>query len=221
MNGIEKITERILADAAAHRTVLEEQTENQIADIQEKYDSECAYTLARARTQAAGETEEIRARGRAAAAMEHRRILLSRKSALVEEVYRRVEETLHTMPAEERLRLSVHLVVRTVREYREGLSQREALYGAGAAPAASTYDIVLCEKDLSAFGDRLISAVQAEEELQEEDSARLALCQTAGDFPGGVVVRFGEMEVNATWPMLLSAQRATGEGAVYAALFDA
>lgn len=220
MNGIEKITDRILADADDFRKVSLEQAENQIADIREKYDSDSAYLLASAKAAAVRDKEEILSRARSGASMAHRRILLDRKSALIDVAYRRAEEHFLTLSDPARMDFVEKLLARAIEEHTTELSERARLYGKAEAVDAPVYTVCLAPADLRAFGQKLLPDFrQKYTRLGAAVLAKLQLAPAPGKLTGGVILRFGDIEMNCSLTMLLARHRDGGEGEVYSALF--
>ena len=97
MNGIEKISARILADAEAEAAAIRGQAEEKAAQIAADYDKKIA-----------AEQQRLSAEVEAEAAKQ-RRQLLETKQALVDKAFRQAEQQLRSLPQAEYEALCAHL----------------------------------------------------------------------------------------------------------------
>lgn len=215
MNGIEKITARIAADAAAFAQVTEQETAAGIADLHDARESERAFLLADARAAAARAREEILARADAQASMERRRIAADGKRAASDRAYDAAREAFLSAPDAQRKARLLSLLERAVREHIAAREEARRLYGEEGD--ADVWRVTLSARDAAAFGPALLREARA---ALGPDGERLALSDTPGRFAGGLVLSLDDMDINLTLPMLLSRARETGEGAVYRLLFE-
>ena len=121
MDGIEKITARIRADADAELAQLREQTEAQILEIQAQakaqMDQERTAILARGRRAA----EERLERLKSAAQLERRKLELAAKQEVLSEAFEQALEKLCALPEEEYIQLLTGIVLQAVSTGREQL----------------------------------------------------------------------------------------------------
>ena len=121
MDGIEKITARIRADADAELAQLREQTETQILEIQAQakaqMDQERTAILARGRRAA----EERLERLKSAAQLERRKLELAAKQEVLSEAFEQALEKLCALPEEEYIQLLTGMVLQAVSTGREQL----------------------------------------------------------------------------------------------------
>ena len=121
MDGIEKITARIRADADAELAQLREQTEAQILEIQAQakaqMDQERTAILARGRRAA----EERLERLKSAAQLERRKLELAAKQEVLSEAFEQALEKLCALPEEEYIQLLTGMVLQAVSTGREQL----------------------------------------------------------------------------------------------------
>ena len=223
MNNLEKITDKIRSDAESFRQVAQAQAEHRLSDLREKYDSDRDYLRAQAAQAARHVREEVLLRAESAAETEKRRILLAAKTDMIDRAYRQAEEQLLALQGNERVSFLAGLIADALRAHLDDCAAHAALYGDAAAPDADVYSVRLSQKDRDAYGDQILSYLRSHHEaLGETTLARLRMEECGGDFSGGVLLRFGDIEVNCTLDMLLSRHReAGGEAAVYRILFPA
>ena len=96
MNGIEKISARILADAETEAAAIRAQAEEKAAQIRTDYDRRI-------------ESEQQLARDQGAARMAARRQLLETKQSLVDAAFRQAEQQLLSLPEAEYIKLCAQL----------------------------------------------------------------------------------------------------------------
>ena len=118
--------------------------------------------------------------------MEARKIILASKQELVDAVFRRAEEKLRALPAEEYV------------EFLAGQAARAAVTG--------REEIVLDAADMEAHGQAVLRRANALLAEAGKEGA-LTLSGTPGDFRGGLVLKDGNISVNCTIEALMSQAR--------------
>ena len=98
MNGIEKISARILADAETEAAAIRAQAEEKAAQIRTDYDRRIESEQQRLTAEAQAEAEKQLARDQGAARMAARRQLLETKQSLVDAAFRQAEQQLLLAP---------------------------------------------------------------------------------------------------------------------------
>ena len=101
MNGIEKISARILADAEAEAAAIRGQAEEKAAQIAADYDKKIAAEQQRLSAEVEAEAAKQLERDQGAARMAARRQLLETKQALVDKAFRQAEQQLRSLPQAE------------------------------------------------------------------------------------------------------------------------
>lgn len=199
MNGIEKITARIEAEAVADAARITEEAAQQCEAIraegearaQEHYWSKVREGVAAA---------EARADRLAKAAdMEARKSVLSCKQAIVNEAFERAAVRLRTLEGNE------------YAEFLAGQAVRAAVTG--------REEIILSEEDRAAVGDRTVRKANAMLSAAGR-TAKLVLSAETGDFSGGLLLRDGNITVNCTLEALMAQAREEQTSAVAADLFS-
>ena len=194
MDGIEKITARIRADADAELAQLREQTETQILEIQAQakaqMDQERTAILARGRRAA----EERLERLKSAAQLERRKLELAAKQEMLAKAYDRAMERLTSLPDEEYVGLLAGL----------------------AAEASSTgrEEVILSQKDRARYGKQVVT--QANERLGD---GHLTLSVQTRPIRGGLILSDGDVEVNCTFETLVRLLRGEMDRTVVEVLF--
>lgn len=198
MNGIEKITDRILSDAQAEAD-----------EVLAKAETEAASILARYEAQAQREYEELKRRGTARAAereenlagassLEARKDTLAAKQGVLDLAFAQAAERLRALSTENYVALLAALAAKS------SFSGNEA--------------IILSPEDRKAHGETVLAAANA---LLAKDSkpAQLRLSADTRHTGGGLVLQNGLIETNCTFDTLLRLVRSEISGTVATALF--
>lgn len=196
MDGIDKITSRISADA-----------QQEIAEIDAKAAAEAAEIAEQYRQRAQKESEDIRTKGRAAAKereerlasvaqLEARKLTLAAKQELLEETFRKALEALLALPEGEYVELLAKLIA-------EGSQSGQE-------------QVIFSQKDRPRFGKAAVT--RANELLGGK--GRLTLSVETRPIGGGFILSDGEVEVNGTFDTLVRLQRRDLDAAVAKVLFD-
>ena len=179
MKGTEKLIAHIQADAKAQADAILTQAEQQAAAIRDDFDKQAEGVYA-AQIRAGVKSIQAQVDGEARIArMEGRKSLLAEKQQLVKESFRKAQEQIVSLPAEQYVPFLARL----------------------AAKAAVTGDeeIVLNAADRERYGEKILAAANA---LLGEKGA-LRLSERTGDFAGGLILRRGAIEANCTVELLV------------------
>ena len=200
MEGIEKITARIIEDA-----------EREIAAMQQETEEEVNTLLAQAQTEAEQESMELLVRGRRAAEerrerlsssadMECRKLELAAKQELLQQSFDAALEELCALPQERYVTLLSALAVEASSSGRERM--------------------ILSARDADRLGEDIVEAANAA--LQKAGRrGELTLSQETRPIPGGFILAEGDVELNCAFDTLIRLQREKLEKEVAAILFPA
>ena len=193
MNGIEKIMQRIDADAQAVIDRVLGEAKDEAAKIAEQYkvqaDAEAAELTAK-NEKAAAEREE---RLVSMAQMEARKLQLAAKQDMVEQAYVRALEKLCSMPVEEYTTVLANLLVR--------------------ASASGSEEAVFSAEDRERVGQAAVA------KANEISGKQLKLSEQTQPMKGGFILKDQKVEVNCTFDTLVRLQKAETAGAVVKKLF--
>ena len=193
MNGIEKISARILADAEAEAAAIRGQAEEKAAQIAADYDKKIA-----AEQQRLSEAAKQLERDQGAARIAARRQLLETKQALVDKAFRQAEQQLRSLPQAEYEALCAHL--------------------ACGASTSGCEELIFSAEDRERVGAAVTA--KANELLQKAGKpAQLTLSAETRPIRGGVVLKNGLIETNCSLGTLVDGLRPELSGKVAARLF--
>ena len=198
MNGIEKISARILADAEAEAAAIRAQAEEKAAQIRADYDRKIESEQQRLTAEAQAEADKQLERDQGAARMAARRQLLETKQALVDAAFRQAEQQLLSLPEAEYTKLCAQL--------------------AAQASTSGHEELIFCAEGRERVGQAV--AEQANALLQKAGKpAKLTLSAETRPLRGGVVLKDGLIETNCSIGTMVSGLRPALSGKVAACLF--
>ncbi len=219
MNGIEKITGRISADAKAEadRVIAEARAEAEkiAAKYQAQADAEAA-DLAAKNKRAAAEREE---RLVSVAQMEARKVQLAAKQEMVEKTYALALEKLCAMPEERYVEVLAELLVQASSTGREEVifspADRERVAKAAVARANER----LNKPAEQPKGGSVVGNILGKVTAKAKSTPQLTVSQETREIRGGFILKDENVEVNCTFDTLVRLQKAETAGAVAKKLF--
>ena len=194
MNGIEKLTQQIAADAQVEIDAIlaeaKEKADAITADYAQRAEKAAAERLTKG-TEAAAQREE---RLISMADMERRKDLLAAKQDMVGKAFDKALEQLCNLPDEECVAILTKLAV--------------------AASASGKEQLIFSQKDRKRVGKAVVLA--ANEALKD---GNLTLSEQTRNMAGGFILSDGAIEVNCTFETLVRLQRGEMAGEVANVLF--
>jgi len=228
MEGIEKITAKIIQDSEAEITQLNRETDEKVLAIGEsaraQADKENAEILARGRRMADERLERLKS----ASKMETRKLELAAKQEVLGEAFDLALEKLCTLPDQDYIALLTKLVLEASSTGREQLvfsvkdrarvgkqvvvAANEALVSqvAPALPSA------VAESKVGAFLGKVVNSTTA----MVTRTGLLTLSQETRDIKGGFIMVDGDVEINCAFETLVRLQREKLEKEVAKVLFE-
>ena len=216
MTGIEKICEKILAEAQAEADAIIERGRREAEDILRGY-SEMASAEAEKITGAGKKTAaEREARLSGAAGLDARKMRLQTKQQLLDAAFAAALDKLRAMPEDEYIAALAALAAKSAVSGREEvILSPEDRESCGKQVVAEANRILNEAKEAEAdgaiakLGHRIISRL----------TGGLTLSAETRPIAGGVILREGRMEVNATFDTLIRLNRDKLSGEVAELLF--
>lgn len=186
MNGIDKITARILADAVAEAARLKEESDREAAGITEEYQAEADQKFSVLMDEAKAKADNVKEQLLSAARLEMNKQVLNVKQELMDEAFRKAGERLRALPEEEYLALLVKLAEKACRTGAE--------------------QIILNAQDREKYGVRA-AALTNEKLAAEGKKAEITLSELSYPIDGGLVLKDGAIEVNCSISALVETRR--------------
>ena len=182
MNGIEKITSRITAEAESAAAAVMAEAETQAAGIRAEYEKKAQEAFDTRMAAGKQEIEQAAERVRRAARLDAKKSVLGLKQAMLLLAYDSAKEKIVNLPEE---------------EYVAFLAQQ-----AGAAALSGKEEIILNAEDRKRVGDKVVAAANAAA-AERGIGGGLTLSSETREIAGGVILREGSVEVNCSVESLL------------------
>lgn len=199
MNGIEKITARLIRDAQAEVDAVNAETDAKCAAILAEYEAKAAEAyekrIAKGKADCAARSERMAA----TADMEQRKATLAFKQALVGEAFEKATEAVAGLPLEKYIEFLAALAAEAA------ISGRETL--------------VFSETDKNGAGAQVVKAANAL--LTEKGkTGEISLSEDTAEIPGGFIMRSGNIEINCAVDTLVQLTRSSLSSQVAEILFS-
>ncbi|MCD8322561.1 MAG: V-type ATP synthase subunit E [Oscillospiraceae bacterium] len=199
MNGIEKITARIEADAAADAARIAEETKAQCDGIREEGEKKAQERYWEKVRQGVKATEDRTQRLAKTADMEARKSVLACKQEIVAEAFAKAEEKIRALSGDQYIGFLASMAAR--------------------AAVTGTEELVLSAEDKKTIGSKVLSKANARL-TGAGKPGRLTLADETGDFTCGLICRKGSISVNCTVEVLMAQAREDMASQVAAELFS-
>lgn len=215
MEGLEKITAQIIADAKASCDKSFDDAKAEIEQIKKKYSDEAAKIIQTAEADAQKERESIVSRGASSAAMLRRNMLLQSKSKMVDKAYSEAVGYLSRIDKGEYLSMLKGMFGSAVKDT---LASESALLSDedGEYTAPDTFVVALNEHDSQKYLTELEKFVA--DTLKNTDK-KYIISDKYADISGGMLITYGDMYINCSIEQAVEQIRQETESEVYRVLF--
>lgn len=223
MNGLERITEKILAEAREEADRILSSAEAECARIRDEYTARADEIRARLSMEAERTGTDMIAQAKATAATQKRNLLLATQSQLIDDVFDLALTQVRQLEGEKYVEILAGLLSAALLEQVEAEEISRTLYGEEEAMAPDVYEILLNARDLERYGAAVLDAVRKKlgAKLEQETLDKLVLSKQTLSVEGGLVLRCGNIEANCSLSLLFSQLREELEAEVSRALFVA
>ena len=222
INGISKITERILAEAREDAERILADAEAERKRISAEYTTRAAEIRRTLSAEAEREATDLVSRAKASAANQKRNLLLETQSDLIDEVFERSLADLKNLETGKYTELLIGLLSAAFLEQLEAEKIGRELYGEEELISPEIYEVLLCNRDRERCGKALIEGTRKRlaAKVSEEDLRKLKLSAQTVEIDGGLILRYGDIESNCSFSLLFAQLREELESDVSHALFD-
>ena len=219
MTGIQKLIDKILADAQAEAAAVKEKADKTCADIQAAQVARVQAEENRLREQATRECESLVTRARSSAAMAKRNVVLEARAALLREAYATAEKEIRNLTSEEYLDLLLTMLKGALKRQIKSEQESMEMYGEDTTP--EVYEVMLNRRDREQFGQALLDAMKRTQVGKISMAAldKLVLSSQNARIDGGLILKCGDIESNCSLSMLLAQVRRKTEVKVSGVLF--
>ena len=221
MTGLDKITERILADARAEADRILAEAETDVGRILAEHEARAEQISADMTAETERLALEAATRARASADMQKRNLLLQCRSELVDSVFTDTYNDMKSLSEEKYTSLLAGLLAACVLEQLEAERTSRALYGEEEAIEPEAYEVILNMRDRDRCGKALMEAAKKKlkGKISDDKLNRLCLAPTTAPIDGGLILRCGEVETNCSLSLLFAQLRRELEAEVGRAMF--
>ena len=219
MTGLEKITARIHAEGRERASAILQQAEQECAEIAKEYAARAEQARERIQKKALEQGEELIARSRANVARTEREILQAARTAALDCAFETAREQLCSSDfGKYRERLSALLVCALLEQDR---TERESLALGDEIEEFECFEVLMNDMDRHRFGNEVVRNAQkvAERRIGAQKAAKLKLSEQCAGIDGGLILRFGRVELNCSLSTVLQDLRREMEGRIAAILF--
>lgn len=222
LNGLDKITGKILSEAQAKADKI-------IAEAQAECDKITAEYAARAEQIRSTLSEEAEKEGmdrvsrvRSAMATAKRNAIMQTKSELIDSVFDGALEGTLRLEKEKYTALLSDLLATAFCEQVESEDLSRSLYGEEESILPARYEVLLNQKDHDRIGNDVIAGVKSKlaSKVNAERLAKLVLSEKTVAIDGGLILRYGDVESNCSFSLIFAHLRESLQAEVAAALFD-
>lgn len=219
MTGIEKVTGKIIADADADVREILDKAEAECEAIRAKHEAELQAELDKLREANDRECQSLIVRARSSAAMAKRNAILEARAEIMNEAYAAAAKQIRSMSGEQYMELLQKMLRSALKRQIEGEEESMRLYGEDIAP--DVYEVILNSRDLSSYGDKLMSAFRMGlgARFPAAVLVKLRLSSETAPIDGGLILRCGPVETNCSLSMLMAENRRETEAKVSRILF--
>ncbi|MBR5490067.1 MAG: hypothetical protein IKV79_02215 [Oscillospiraceae bacterium] len=199
MNGIEKISARLIGDAQQEIDILKAETDERCAAILGEYEAAAAEAYSQRMARGRALCSQQRERMEASADMEMRKALLAFKQELVSEAFAKAIEAIANLPEDEYIEFLAAMMAKAANSGEE--------------------EVLLSAEDSERVGAKAVRRANA---LIKERGGRgtLSLADETADIPSGFIMRSGNIEINCAGDALVMMQRSALASQVAEILFS-
>ncbi len=221
MNGLDRITERILTEAREEAAGILKEAEAESARIAAEAAARAENLRARLNEEAERDATELVSRIKAMVETKKRNALLMTQSELLDDVFDSTLEQIYRLDAEKYTEILVGLLCAALLEQSEAERISRTLYGEEDAMAPEVYEVLLNPRDYNRCAKTLIARTKQKlgGKLPAPMLDKLTVSEKTVAIDGGLILRYGSVESNCALRPLFAQLREELEGEVSRALF--
>lgn len=220
MNGLDKITDRILTDAKDKARRILEEAQNDCRQAAQDYADKADAIRDRIATRTMQEGEALIARARSSAAMTRRDILMATKAKLLNEAFEAAKAQICDTDYGKYRELLVALLSCALLE--QAQNEQTSLELGDEIEEFEVFEVLMSKADKERFGTAVLEGARkvTERRIGSARTEKLRLSEEDADIEGGLILRYGNVETNCSISALLAGMRRELEPKISAILFD-
>lgn len=223
MNGLEKITNRILDDARAEADAILEQARAECDRIRAEYQAKAETIRERISDDAEREGLDMIARAKSASANEKRSAILRMQSRVMDETFASAKRQIREQNGEQYTATLIGLLCAALTEQVKAERESVELYGEEDSTVADVYEVLFNPHDREHFGVSVVrgACTKLHGAIPEEKLNKVRLSDGTVSIEGGLILRYGNIESNCSLELIFEQLRVELEQEVSRALFTA
>lgn len=221
MTGLNKITDRILADARTEADRIIREAEETCGHIKAEYEARAEQIRNTLTVETEREAMDMVTRARSSAETQKRNYILQCKSEVVDSVFEDTLSDMKKLEGEKYTSLLTGLLTACFLEQIEAEKTSRELYGEEDAIDPDAYEVILNMRDRDRYGKAVVEGAKRKlgGRVPSEKLSRLVLAPTTEPIDGGLILRCGSVETNCSFSLLFAQLRKNLEAEVGQALF--
>ena len=220
VNGLQRITDRILGDARARADEILDQARQESERIASQSQAAADALRRKLSLQAEDEAKTFIEKTKATAAAQKSELLLTQKGRLVDEAFKGAFEETLALATPKYAELVGGLAASAIYDFCRSEAENRALYGEEEEERYA-FEIVLNKKDRDTCGEAVLSSVRRKLVGKVSDALDgMSISKQTRKIKGGAVVCYGPVECNCSLEMIFAQLRRELEGEVCEVLFD-
>lgn len=223
MTGLERITAKIIAEAESDAAKILEAADDRCAVISKEAEEKAAAAEKKIAEQNEKKCEDIISRAKSSANMTKRNILLEAESEMIDRAFETARCEILNFPKEKYCEMLVTLIsgsltglIETERVNREVYGDTEEL-----PEEEQPYEILLNADDKAAYGDIIHEELRRKVVGKIDSSVlkKVKISDETANIDGGIILRYGNIELNCSISKMINGLRATLEGEIAKVIF--
>lgn len=219
MTGLEKIIERIESEARERASEILQRSEEECTALAKEYAARAEATRERMEREGMEQIERIVNDARAQSEKTRNELLQNTRRALLDEAFESAKRELcDTDYGKYRELLCALLVSALLEQHR---AEQESIEYGDEVEEFERFEVMFNEKDRERFGTQVVADARrtVERRIGAAKAAKISLCEESANVDGGLVLRFGDVELNCALSVLMADIRRDLEARVAGILF--
>ena len=219
MTGLDKIIERILADAKEEARIILETAQKDCRAAAEQHAARAEDIRTQIIEKAEAECEAIVASAKSNAATTAKSILLTKRAELIDRAFDGAKKEIKSTEFGKYPELLTALLTSALVEEASAAATTVA-YG-DEITEFDTYEVIFNEADREAYGETVVEDARraVQRHIGAERAAKLTLSGETANIEGGLILRYGNIEANCSLAMLIAQMRKELEQQISRTLF--
>ena len=204
MTGLEKIIDRIQTEARERAGITLQNAEKECTELAKEYAARSEQARARIEKEGLEAAQAMLNAARAETEKTHIEILQNMRAALIDEAFERAKhEICDTDFGKYRELLAALLTSALLEQHRT--EQQSIAFGDEVEPF-ERFEVLLNASDRERFGTQIVSDARrtVERRIGAQKAAMITLAEETVDISGGLILRFGDVELNCTLDVLMA-----------------